>query len=105
MQGALVIDRDLFTGFYIAQREEKHVPVKSLHECIGLTGMVYVMSPVATSAAIDAVAAVNITDAENPPPPRAFPGFKIRDALAGVLGDLATTRKRDRSKAALTVDW
>jgi hypothetical protein len=37
VQRRLVIDRDLFAGFYVAQRDEENVVVKNLHERIGPT--------------------------------------------------------------------
>lgn len=37
MQGRLVIDRDLFAGFYVAQRDEKNVIVEDLHESVWTT--------------------------------------------------------------------
>ncbi len=48
----MIVDRNLFTWLYIAQRDKQNVIVNDFHEGIWRTGMIDVMSAVAALAAV-----------------------------------------------------
>ena len=100
----LVIDRDLFAGLDVPQREEEHMIVDRFHVSVGLAGVIDVMSSVAAARAVEAPLAVDIADAQVTPPTRALHRFPIRDSFAGVFGDLLATREEPGGKTTVTAD-
>jgi len=104
MQGLFVINRNFFTRLDIAQSKEQNVSVQILHVSVRLAAVIDVMRAVAAAAAVQAPTTVNVADAKYPTIP-ATPGrFKVRDALARVLGDLSAARKTFSGKTAFAVD-
>jgi len=75
MQGLLVIDRDFFARMNVAESEEQHVAVHCPHERIGLAAMVDVMRAVTAVTAVQAEAAIDVTNAKKAPLARALPCF------------------------------
>ena len=75
--------------------------VENLHEGIGLAGMIDVMRAVATTAAIQAPAIVDCTDAQFSPRSSAI-GLGLRDSLAGVLCYLSSAFEVSNCKASFT---
>ena len=67
MKSLLVIDRDFFARFYLAQREEQNVVVKRAHVGVGFAAMVDVVRAVAAAGAVQAPASVDIADAQDTP--------------------------------------
>ena len=67
MERRFVVDGDLFARFDVAQCDEEYVIVKDLHVGIGLAGVVDVVSAVAATAAIEAPAIIDCTDAQPAP--------------------------------------
>ena len=59
MQRRFVIDRDLFSGFNVSQRQEENVIVMNLHERIWLAAMVYVMRSIPAPTAVQAPTVVD----------------------------------------------
>ena len=104
MQSLFVIDSDLFAGLNVAQREEQHVPVQVLHVGVRFAAMIDVVRAVAPATAVQAPAAVDITDAQDAPVTPTPRGFEIRNALAGVFGDLPSLWEKSGGKAAFAVD-
>ena len=76
MKCRFVIDRDLFARFDVAQRNEENVIVKNLHEGVGPTGVVDVVSTVSTAASVEAPVIVHFTNAQHSPVSPA-PGFGV----------------------------
>ena len=105
MQRLFIVDRDLFAGMNIPQREEEHVTIKSLHVGVRLAAVIDVMRAVAAAAAVQTPMAVDVADAQDGPSARPLSRFEIGDSLACVLSDLAAAPKRDRRETALAVDW
>ena len=66
--------------------------------------MIDVVGAVAAAAAVDTPATVDVADAQDATIARSHSRFQIRDPLAGVLGDLSTTRKANSGETALAVD-
>ena len=105
MQRLFVIDSDLFTGPNIAERKEQHVAVKRPHVCVRLAAMVDVVSAITAATAVYAEPSVDVADAQNSSPARAFLRFQIGDSLTGVFSDLPATLERNGGKAAFAVDF
>ena len=103
MQRLFVIDRDLFARVDIAQSKEHYVPKDSPHISIRFARVIDVVRAVATAAAVDAPNAVHVANTQLGAVRPAL-GFAIRNALAGVFGDLAPVREIDSGKAAFAVD-
>ena len=87
MKCRFVIDRDLFAGFDVAQRDEENVFVENLHESIRRARVIVVVSAVAAAAAIETPATIHFTDSQHLPV-RAAARFGVCDLLARVLCDL-----------------
>jgi hypothetical protein len=103
MQRLLVVDGNFFALLDVAQRKEQYVPIQSFHVSIWPARVIDVMSSVTAAAAVQAPAAVNVTDAQLGPA-RATLRFEIRDSFAGVFGDLASALKTKRREASFAVD-
>ena len=104
MQGIFIVDRNLFARADIAQREKERVAVKRPHVGVRSARVIDVVRAVASAAAVDTPAAVDITDAQLGSM-RAALSFEIRNALADVLGNLATAVKTNRREATFAVNW
>lgn len=104
MERLLIVDRDLFSGLNVAQREEQHMPVQGPHVSIWLAGVIDVVGAVTASRAIQTEPAVDITNAQDAPITRALPRLEISNALAGVLSDFPPALKKNCREAALTVN-
>ena len=103
MQRRFVINRDLFSGVDIAQREKNKVIVVDLHEGIRAARVIDVVSAVSAAAAVETPTIVDLTNPEHPSmstPPR----FGVGDFLAGVLGDLVSLFERYGGEAAFAVN-
>jgi len=105
MQRVFIIDRDFFAGSNIAQGKEKHVTVNSFHESVGLARMIDVVRAVAATRSVQTEATIDVADAQDATVSRSFPRFQIRNSLAGIFGNLLSTTKSARRKAALAIDW
>ena len=105
MQCLFVIDRDFFTDTNIAQRKKQHVAVKRPHVSVRLAAMVDVVSAITAATAVYAEPSVDVADAQNSSPARAFLRFQIGDSLTGVFSDLPATLERNGGKAAFAVDF
>ena len=99
MECGLVIDRDLFAGFNVAQGDEQDMAVENLHVGVGLAGMIDVVGAVAIAAAVETPAIVDGADAQLGSAGPAI-RFGISDLLAGVLRDLSPAFERSDCKAA-----
>jgi len=64
MKGVFVIDGDLFAASNVAQREKQHVAVNRFHVSVRRAGVVDVVGAVAAAAAVQAPAAVNVTNTQ-----------------------------------------
>lgn len=95
----MVVDRDFFSGFDIAQGDEKNVSVENLHVGIRLTGMVDVVRTIATATAIQTPAIINCTDAQFSPASPAI-GFGLCYSLAGVLRYFSSAFEVSNCKAS-----
>ena len=104
MQRLFIVDRDLFAGMNIAQREEEHVTMESLHVGVRLAAVIDVMRAVAAAAAVQTPTAIDVADAQDRPVTRPLSCFEIRNSLACVLSDLAAAPKGDRRETAFAVD-
>ena len=104
MQGLFVINRDLFTWLDIAQSKEQNVSVQILHVSVRLAAVIDIMRAVAAMAAIQTPTTVDVANAKYSSIATASGRFKVRDALARVLGDLSAARKTFRGKTAFAVD-
>lgn len=102
MQRRFVIDRDLFAGRYIAHSYEEYVIVNNLHERIGHTRMVDVVSTIAAAAAVETPATIDLTDSQHFSM-RSATSLSVRNLLAGVLRDLVSFFERNRGVASLAV--
>lgn len=65
MQRLLVIDRNLFAGFDVTQRDEENVIVENLHERVGHARVIYVVRSVSAATSIQTPAAIDFTDAKH----------------------------------------
>ena len=65
VQRRFVIDRDLFAGFYVAQRDEENVVVKNLHEGIRTARMVDIVSAISAAASVETPAIIDFTDSQH----------------------------------------
>src|SRR5882724_823639 len=104
MKRVLVIDRDLFAGSNVPQSKEQDVAEDRLHVGVRFARVVDVVGAVAAAAAVQTPTPVDVADAQLGSM-RAALSFEIRNALAGVLGNLATAAKTNRREATLAVDW
>lgn len=102
MQCRFIIDGDLFAGLYVAQGDEENVIVENLHEGVGSTRVIDVMSAVSAATAIETPAPVDLTNSKHPPV-CSTARLRVGDLLAGVLGDLVSSFERKSSEAALAV--
>lgn len=103
MQRLFVVDGNFFTRMDIAQSKEQHVSMDCAHIGIRFARVIDVMRAVATAAAVDAPDAVHVADAQFGSMGAAL-RFPIRNAFAGVFGDLAPVRKVDNCETASAVD-
>jgi len=76
-QCLFVIDGDLLAGCNIPPREKQNVTMQRFHVCVGVAGVIDIMRAVAAARAIQTEAAVDIADAQVPPPARSLHGFEI----------------------------
>ncbi len=83
----MVVDRDLFAGLDIAQSQEQNVAVQHFHVRVWFAGMIDVVRAVAAAAAIKAPALVDGADAQATASAAPI-GFRVGNALAGILRDL-----------------
>lgn len=92
MERRFVIDRDLFSGRDVTQRDKENVVVRDLHERVWLARVVDVVSAIPAATAIKAPTIVDSADPQTSP---LGPSFCLSggDALAGVLGDLVPAAK------------
>ena len=104
MECLLVVDRNLFAGMNVAQREEQNVSVERPHVSIWLAAVVDVMRAVAAATAVYAKAPIDVADAQVSPLARALSCLEIIDSLAGIFRDLPSALEGKRGKAALAVD-
>lgn len=102
MQCCFVVDRDLFPGLNVSQREEEDVIANDLHERVRHTRVVDVMRAITAAAAVKTPPTVDFTNAEHLSM-RSSTRFGVRDLLPGVLRNLATFLKSDGGKAAFAV--
>ena len=102
MQCRLVIDRDLFAGFDVAQGDEENVIVEDLHERVWRAGVIDVVSAVAATAAVETPAAIHFTDPKRLPM-RTAASFGVSDLLARVFRDFVPAFKWNCGKAAFAV--
>ena len=103
MQRRLVVDRDLFTGCDIAQRDKENVVTQDLHECVWHARVVNVVGAVSTATAIQAPATIDLTDPEHLAM-RAAASFSVCDLLARVFRDFSSLPEWNSREAALAVD-
>lgn len=66
MQRGFVIDRDLFTGFDVAQRAEENVIMNDLHERIRIARVIDVVRAVAAATPVETPAIIHFTDPQHP---------------------------------------
>ena len=102
MQCRLVVDRDLFAGFDVAQCDEEDVVVEDLHEGVRHTGVIDVVRAVAAATAIQTPAMINLTNPQHLSMCSAT-GFAVCDLLAGVFRDLMSLLERYGGEAASAV--
>ena len=103
MQRLFIIDGDFVAGVNITQSKEDYVSINCANVSVRLAGMVDVVRTVAAAAPINAPHTVNVADAQLGSMGAAL-SFAIRNALAGVFGNLTTPGKVSSSKAAFAVD-
>lgn len=103
MQRGFVVNRYLFTGLYVTQGDEEDMVVKNLHKCVGLAGVIDVVSAVSALAAIKTPPIVDRTDTQLASVSPAF-RFCVRDLLAGILGYLSPALKTFVGKASHPFD-
>ena len=104
MQGIFVVDRNLFARADIAQREKEHVAVNRPHVGIRGARVIDVVRAVASAAAVDTPAAVDITDAQLGSM-RAALRFAIWNYFAGIFGNFAAPAESASREATLPVNW
>lgn len=104
VQSLFIIDGDFFARMNVPQSVEQHVAVQILHIGVRLATVIDVMRAVSVAPAVQAPAAIDVTDAQDSAIAAALRGFEIRDTLARVLCDLFSARKKFGSKAAPAVD-
>ena len=76
-ESLFIIDRNLVAVVDIPAREKQHVPVERLHVCVRIAGVVYIMGAVAAARAVQAVAAIDIANAQVPPAAGSLSCFQI----------------------------
>ena len=103
MQRLFIIDRDLFAGLDVTQRDEENVIIKDLHERVGRARVVDVMSAVAAATSIETPATIHLADPQHLPV-RASTSFSVADQLAGVLRDLVSSLEWKGGEATSAVD-
>ena len=104
MQRGFIIDRDLFAGLDVAQGDEEYVIVKDLHVGVGLAGVIDVVSAVAATAAIEAPAIIDCTDAQPAPVGPAI-RLGLCNFLAGVFRYFPSSLEVRNRKTTLALDW
>lgn len=103
MKRLLVVDRDLFAGLDVSQREEQNVVANDLHERVWDARVIDVVRAVSAAASVETEATVDFTDAQHLSM-RTTARFGVCDLLAGVFRDLASTFERYGGEAAFTVN-
>ncbi len=76
-QRLFVIDRNLFAGGNISQREKQNVAMQRLHVSVGVTGMINVVRAVPAARAVQTEAPVDVADAQVPASARSLSCFHI----------------------------
>lgn len=104
-QSLFIINRNLVAGVDIPAGEKKHVPVDSLHVGVGITGVIDVMRTVAAPGTVEAVAAIDIANAQVPPAAGSLSCLQIGNSLASIFSDLFSAWKSSGGEAALATDW
>ncbi len=104
MKRVLIIDRDLFAGSNIPQRKEQDVAEDRLHVGVRFARVIDVVRAVAAAAAVQTPATIDVADAQFGSM-RAALSFEIRNAFAGILGNLAPAAKTNRREATFAVNW
>src|SRR4051794_38463215 len=99
-----VIERDLFAGGDIAQREEEHAAVRHAAEAVRRAGVVDERGGVAAAAGVDAGVIVELTDAHLAASRDAARGFAVADAFAFQFADFLPGWKSDGREAAFAVN-
>ena len=99
MERRFVVDRDLLSGLDIPQGYEEDVAIGDLHEGVGLTGMIDVVSAVSATTAVQAPAFVDRADAQ-PLASRASIGLSVGNSFAGILRNLSPAPKGRFSETA-----
>ena len=79
--------------------------VNCLHVDVWLARVIDVMRAVATTAAVQTPAAIDIADAQNAPIAGSFSRFEIRYSLADVFSDLLAVTEMNSCETAFAVDW
>ena len=64
MQRAFIVNRDLFTRFYLSQSEEQDVAVEAFGESIRRAGVIDIVRAVATAAAVHTPAMIYAADSQ-----------------------------------------
>lgn len=100
----MIVDRDFFTGSNVTQSKEQHVTMKCFHIGVRPARVVDIVGAVATAAAVQAPAAIDVADAKFGTTGPTL-GFQIRNSFAGVLGDLSSARKTNGRETAPAVNW
>ena len=79
--------------------------VNCLHVDVWLARVIDVMRAVATTAAVQTPAAIDIADAQNAPIAGSSSRFEIWYSLAGVLSDLFPATEVNSCETAFAVNW
>ena len=79
--------------------------VNCLHVDVWLARVIDVMRAVATTAAVQTPAAIDIADAQNAPIAGSSSRFEIWYSLAGVLSDLFPATEVHSCETAFAVNW
>lgn len=103
MQRLLVIDRDLFAGFDVAQSEKQNVVVQDLHKRIRTARVIDIVRAVSTTAAVKTPTTIYLANTQHPAM-RSSARFGVRDLLARVLGDLVTLFESNGGEAAFAMN-
>lgn len=102
MKCLFVVDRDLFAGLNVSQREEENVIADDLHEGVGHAGVIDVVRAVAAATSVQTPAIIDLADAQHLSM-RSSACFGVGDLLAGVFGDLVAAFEGDGGEAAFAV--
>ena len=78
--------------------------VQVFHVGVRLATVIDVMRTVAAAAPIQAQAAIDVANAQDASIAATLCGFEIRDAFAGIFGDLPPAPKGFGGKAAFAID-